>query len=677
MVTESQISNVIKQNPHAVAPYEQFDMNKVLEREYLVANIDWDVGSTTGTVLNFPRVLFDNNFIAEKIEDFRYFTGGIELSVRVTSTKFQYGTIIVAYSPYNPGIESFDDAIAGNHNSILTGFPHVIMNAQAGDASIVKIPFINPARYLDLTNYLNDEIAKVIIKPLNPLRTIDGVDSSASILVTAKFIDAKLLMPHATFFVGQSSVIKEAITKSQSTISSVNNATKPLQSGIHTMVSHPLTSTVMAGAALALNKPLTLDSKQINKINPFADVNYGTGIDLGSTISFDPQNNISTDPIVGGFEYDEMALTTLVGTPKRINVVTLAASSLPQVISQLNSNEFSSSYVDLVSSQFRYASGTLKFKMYINASAFHSIKLIFWLSDEQVVSADNYVNCYHKVVDVQGFTETEIAIPYLSPNVIDSHGAMNRDFTLYVVPIQWATLNPLIDNAIDINIYKAGASDFRFGGLRERRYTFQSNPRADFQKEFPYLQESMKEYLQDRLVLGDEYKSVREILHRYQPESLYSSSTDIPPWQSNGGSVYGYKFWGSLYAFWRGSLRFKLVSKDTETIKMAYFQPSDDNEFMGIALSTSVNPTMDISLPYYDTQLFRNTKDVYTNTSLRFSGGPNPQSQASYAYLLRAMGDDFSMHFIVPPKPGTFTGVPVTAGILGFGDYLSSYLPPE
>jgi hypothetical protein len=260
--------------------------------------------------------------------------------------------------------------------------------------------------------------------------------------------------------------------------------------------------------------------------------------------------------------------------------------------------------------------------------------------------------------------------------VAEQQSLVNNNFGLYVVPIQWATLNPTIENFIDINIYKAGGSDYRFGGLQERRYLFQSNPRADFEKEFPYLHESMTTYLQDRIVFGEEYKSVRDVLHRYQPDLQVQSDTDIAVWPANGNSLFGYKFWTGMYAFWRGSLRYKIISKETEKMKMAYFITSSGNEYLGTTIASSINPVLDISLPYYDNLMFRNTKDLYGPCTLRFSGGKDIYSQESYGYLFRAMGDDFSCHFVVPPKAGSFTGVPATSGLAGFADYLSSFEPP-
>ena len=82
-------------------------------------------------------------------------------------------------------------------------------------------------------------------------------------------------------------------------------------------------------------------------------------------------------------------------------------------------------------------------------------------------------------------------------------------------------------------MYKAGASDFQFGGPRDvsffcqscttylEDFETQSNPRVDFVEEFPFLCQGMTGYKQQGLLHGEECTSLRDLAHMYTAGLAY------------------------------------------------------------------------------------------------------------------------------------------------------------
>jgi len=249
--------------------------------------------------------------------------------------------------------------------------------------------------------------------------------------------------------------------------------------GLFRRVARTVETGLGVAAMLGLNKPTSVVAPTLTTINPVGSFAYGKGIDLIKKYTMDPEASISTEPIVGGISYDEMDLQYVVGTPMLTSSFAMVEGTPATVVGTTSPYALMGqyTYVDFVARNFRYISGSYKFKAYITASQMHSVRVVFFLS---ILGTSDWQDCYHRVVDIQGDTEAEFTMPYCNTEVVREINSETVYFKIWVKILAWSQPTPAVSNPIWMNVYKSGASDFRVGGMKEQEFTTTSNPRQDF-----------------------------------------------------------------------------------------------------------------------------------------------------------------------------------------------------
>lgn len=655
------------QDPMKTCNMELFQLDRALDREYLLGNITWSLSSASGATLAtyyFPQDLFSQTFIAQKIADFRFFRAGVRLSVRLTSNKLLYGSILVVYIPQLDTNDTVPTSV-----NMLTGFPHMLVSASSGEAAVFDVPFIYNRRALDLVETMFDQMGRFIVMVVNPLLDISGTVSTANVMVTAQFLDAELFMPHAdiaaSFETQSGKGVEGRIKSEKGSVSSIYNITKSIGSAVRAAA---LSSSYAGGAAtvaqtamsaahmLGLSKPRTTDMTSVLKVNPYSDLNSGTGIDLTPTLGMDPENQISTKPNVGGIGIDEMDLKQICGTPNLTGIHTLGPTTSALGIETSNFHISPSlvtgSYAEWIANLFTFVSGSKKIKLYFMASQFHSARIVLYLSDAP--TATQWQNCYHRIIDVQGDTQVEFTLPYTSSYVAASTGGLGSDFVLYVTVLSWSQPDASLNTPIYLNTYSAASDDIEFGGLIDEEFVVQSCPRNEFAKSFEPFHASMTGYKQEGFLFGEKYTTLRQVIHRYSAitqGSLLPTVFTVDHYMGTGDvankKYIGLELIGLLFHFWRGSKRVKFIPKDQQQ-QSILIQNQDSRFLKGTAISCVPNPVAEIELPFYFNTLYLSTR---SNTTQRASCG----NVSHDTFLLTAAGDDFSFHFIRPPPLGAFS----------------------
>ena len=568
---------------------------------------------------------------------------------------------------------------------------------------------------MDILDYVDAEIALVLIKVLNPLCDVMGNVSTVSVQVTAQFIDATCFMPHDIPYAalraakgihlqsGRRAVIKtdpkklmgkvsssvmESRKKSSAHVVSKNDEVDTVSKGELAIVKlgkiavdvAETTGKIMTVAAMfGLSKPVTNARTDVVQVQPLQSFANGDGIDHSVKLGMSVENGIDMQPIVGGSNEDEMNLLKIVMTPMLLITQALVAGTpatpLAPVGPQVElSGPWHTTYVDWVSKLFKYVSGSYKFKIYITASLMQAIRLVFFLSDDPTNEQD-WMNCYHTVVDVQGDTEVEFLLPYCFRNIMRRTVGVPQVFTLWVKVLNWSTPEPTVSAPIYLNVYKAGAEDMQFGNLMQRcTYAtlpagfvqepdddfmmLQSNPRDDFKKGFKPMHESMMGYAHHGLVNGETYTSIRECVHKYHAISGCSNVTPVVAWNWNGYTntlMIGPELFGQLFRFWRGSIRCKFIMMNPS--KTAGLILQDSVGYVNTAgFATPMNPIIEVEIPYWDDLMFRSTSATGLNTNMYTCG-------TSQSFLAKACGDDFSFHFLKCPDNEIQTSVPTNFGL--------------
>jgi len=726
--------SVVFQEPHQNCNLEVYDLNGALSREYQMNIISWTTGQAVNTVIaqyHFPDDLFSQTFIAEKIKDFKFFRGGVRMSFRVTSNRFLYGKLLVLYEPclnYYSG-PAYVDSVPSQTDFVVaaSGYPHVIMSAASGDAVVFDIPFISPFRALAIQKYGVGEMARVKVLVLNPLVNVqDAGGDSCQVFVTAQFLEPEVFLPHSyaptTARITYANRILQTIEKQEEVVeqqfeTQSKEATVKSEKGI---VSNALIRTAQLSSTLrnipfmsqyvdtyadiargvaavtrtlGLSKPTSVQVAQKTHLVAAAGYNCGKGVDNSEKLGMDPENSITVKPNVGGFNVDEMDLKYIMGTPMLLgDPLVVNIGDVGTEYALYNDEVFGPplTYFDWVKANFKYHWGSVKIKIYVEASIFHSIRAVVYLDPDNGLSGNVWENCYHTVIDIQGSCEFEWTVPYCDQNVVRRYGDY-QNTALVIKFLTWSQPDFALNTPIYINTYVAAASDFQVGAYRDNYFIPdffpQSNPRADFSRSFKPFHDTMKGYETEKLVLGEKYETLREVLHRYQPYFNpipvgalvgtfygYNSAGGLP---SPYKKFIGIEKWGQIYRFWRGSIRLKVHSKpdNTTNIGIVSMIDANSNPLMGGNFQNSTNRVTEVELPYYNDFLFQQT----TNSQDGTIGGSNGITipQAYQLYLGKAAGDDFSFHFLRPPRSGDFyaasrsgtgyvgTGWPGMSGWLG------------
>lgn len=721
-VTQTEATGVLIQPIHFVQNMETYTLDKTIEREYLLGNLNWTTDLSDGTVLasmSFPKVLFDIPYIADKIKGFRYFIGAVRVSVRITSNKFCYGKLIMAYDPMN-------NLNTGNNMSTpqrMSGNPHVLISADASEVVVFDIPFVSNKRALDIISYAPAEIALVNIVILNKLTDIMGNVNKASVQVTAQFIESKLFFPHDQNYVltktlpldrmvlhsGRRAVkrgsvsstqMQEAVSKSQAHV--VSSAQEQMdaavgRSGIMDIVesigsvANTAVAVMSAASMLGLSKPSTLARTDVVQVQPMQGYANGKGIDYSVKMGMSNENSIGTAPVVGGRPQDEMNLLEVVQTPMLLCTLYFAADTPATAIAPVGpqvdaGGPWKYTYVDWVSDLFSFVSGSYKFKIYITASQMQAVRGVFFFTDDAIAEQD-WRNSYHRVVDISGDTEVDFTLPYAFQEAMKRTSNQGK-FTLWFKILNWSVPDPVVTAPIALNIYKSGCRDFQFGQLMERSYTkpvaattvkfspddlvdmeLHSNPREDFKVDFAPLHESMNGYQHDGLLMGEQFTSLREVVHKYTPYFTATNAFNTPVYAPlpDASHSLGLELIGQLYRFWRGSIRFNyikgnatknfaLVVKDANAVETKFVHTA--------AFATNMNPAIEAEIPYWDSQYFRSTGSN-SDITVYVCGTGN-------FFMSKAAGDDFSFHFLKCPDARTTNATINNWGFSGLQNFFNT-----
>lgn len=631
-----------------------FDLDKVLERAYTLDPYDWPTAHAEGALiagLDFPKVLFDQPFIKAKLGDFRYFKAGVRVSVRVITNQFAYGKLMGIWIPTANLVETADKTALSNM-SYASGWRHVLISASAGEAITFDFPFISIKRVLELNDYAIDAIGRFELRVLNPLRMVDGTVHTGQVQITVGFKDAMVALP-TNYFVPESA--GEADFKaSLSTISDVANIGKAITSIVDDPGSAKPYEDFMAAAIppalsiVGLSKPMTLEQTKVQSIQPFSDMNYGSGISLATKFAVDPKCSIGTSPIVGK-PIDEMAISAFVGTPQMTKIITLQNNYNVQIVDRLEYD--TNCYLDHFAKFFQYAHGTRKFKLYFTASQFHKVQVVLWINHEATHNDAKWSNCHFQVIDVQKDSEVEFSVPYMGPHYARQTKDA-ADMHLYVRVLSWNQPDASKNCPIYMNVYKAGDTDYKFSGYLDKFIT-ESDPQADFAKPFPFFATGMTNYETQNLTSGENILSLRELVHKYHPyESLGNVRTKVYNPDKVGGRWGGIEKFGKFFMYYRGSMRIRITFRSAnicECIFSSIGETAADSDLCATDISTQISPQLNCEIPFYDRDPFRPTSNLDTPEHRQWF-----QSSAATSFLFKAAGDDFSFFYMRPLNPSAY-----------------------
>jgi len=134
-------------------PYPDQGLAPLLSRPYLTQYFNWTGSSAIGALiatLSYPHDLFTIPNIASKLDRFKYFRAGVHVEIRLNSTTFHSGKLLIVWCPHwNPG--NTQNQLIDDDMYALSALDNITMSACANETVAFDIPYVAPSAYFDLT----------------------------------------------------------------------------------------------------------------------------------------------------------------------------------------------------------------------------------------------------------------------------------------------------------------------------------------------------------------------------------------------------------------------------------------------------------------------------------------------------------------------------------------------
>lgn len=481
----------------------------ILSRPALVATASWGSSSLQNTdlvTLTFPDALFQRPIVQSKLANFTLFRADICVRVVLNTTPFQAGKLLCYFSPLG-GVVG-ERGTLNNHIQAKTCFPHAILDAGVGNIVELRIPYVNPYNHYRLTNDLN-EMGTVYLTVLNPLRSASAVVLFAKVFAWFENID--LGVPTAAPFSVPSMVAQSGRMRAQVNTEMEDKTKSGLLSDVTSKFStfsrsaeglplvgkafEPLTwmSNAMAQTldSFGFCKPTSVQtvSKYVNI--PSNAYTNGEGVDEGTTLSVMPTNSLQPRTDVFGSTVDEMDIKYIASRLSLQNSFQWQTSGLPeaqlyqwyvspmifpskQTTTPSVQTYYEPTMVGFLSSGFEWWRGSMKYKVQVAKTGYHSGRLRIMYVPAGTVSSPTPISydadlCYNWILDLRTSSEIEFEIPFtsvvpwLQADIPSGSATSLLRTTCGIVAIE--ILNPLVApttvaDTVDVNVWVAGGSDF-------------------------------------------------------------------------------------------------------------------------------------------------------------------------------------------------------------------------
>lgn len=451
-------------------PYPDPGLQKVLSRIYPVQSFSWPYSSAVGTKLaqlQFPQALY-NATTLNRIQRFRYMRAGVEVSIRLNTTMFNSGMLLVSWLPHYTNSEAnfqkFTNIYKMSANNCVT------VSANTQDTVTFVIPYVSPSAYYDVNaSYDFAAIGRVEIAVLAPLRSGTSTTPTISGTVYARFIDAQMVAPLHTQsgdFVGTESDRMGTFDDQEAThpksdneveVKSKNNAALRILGKVGSLL-YFTTQRIIGhvidrfadyalgakeawrddGNAENLHNELDLPTsvKQVDKVAIVSGSNfsYVEGIDNSNLLGLTPHNKVAKSykmfstkcdydhfnnykklpTIVSLFDFD--ATKTAGQIIARALVTPWLCHSVP--VGGGGNVDFYQTHLSNLASFFKFWRGDIKFMIQFVCSKFVSTRVrVEWIPTpnfvQSTVSNVEAGDNVSKVFDINGDTLVNFTIPYL------------------------------------------------------------------------------------------------------------------------------------------------------------------------------------------------------------------------------------------------------------------------
>jgi hypothetical protein len=594
-------------------PFPDQTPSQVLERVYRIDSFTWTSG-LANRYYKFPDALAALSVISSYLTPFRYYRADIRLHIRMNSTPYHQGSLIVATLPTID--MSGTDSIWNPYT--LSGCKPIVLSASVQDSCTIDLPYLNPAPWMSIASLASCSIGTITIAELNPLTsTSTGIPASVEVLVFASFVNPKVAQFNET--VSAQSMRSPFSRFGMLKVDHPNlEAKRKAQDGVDSKVAGKIIGGVSEVIKMIpiigdiyrpianfistygrnLDMPNDTQATTVIFDYPFRYQNQTSGLFQGEKFTMFPSTQLALENFQ--MESSEMSLAALAGTPMLIQQITFTANGQtvafnvnPMALMQANSFN-TCDYLQFTAAHFEYWRGSIKFMFHFISSAFYSARfqIAYQLNNGTNIDA----NLPNQIIDVKGDTITEVTIPFLWYTYWRKTGTNPTSLpTLQIrmiTPIAGSTApaNPFIY----MNVWRAGGEDTQFAQLKNSQSTLPWNPPSQefkvkakkkeaivaqtsictrFKSSFHPIIEDCQFSLEVGNCMQEVPGTLKDVIRRFSlmdPRN-WASSTDfsqpyIAPFVTAPFYAEPFSAFQHIFLFWRGSRRFRISPNASDNV---------------------------------------------------------------------------------------------------------------
>jgi len=372
--------------------------------------------------------------IQNKLSGYTHFRANVGVKIVVNAQPFSQGKLWIYFAPYET---SSMTQTAANNLQCKTSYPGVELDVATGQPVEFIIPYCSPSPFFGLT-YGRGTMGDLYMTVLAPMTISD-----ASISIFAWFQDIHLELPTGAplLLVSQSInededefyknyPVSQSITESE--VANSQNTNFPVVSkvtnSISKLIENPLSWTLNAGlSALGLCKPPNNSLPNIVTHVPAKGFTNCDGTDASVVLGASGNSSIGMLPGIFSTDQDEMDIayickkecflfskdwndsTTTVATfwvnPCATTAVTVGAQ-----------NAYQCGLQTYVGSMFKFWRGTMRYRISVAKTAFHSGRLLISFHPGALTTAIPFIDdrSYSWILDLSKSSDLSFEIPYVS-----------------------------------------------------------------------------------------------------------------------------------------------------------------------------------------------------------------------------------------------------------------------
>jgi len=665
--------------------------SRILSRNYLVYETLW-IDSIANPALTFPSCLFAQSAIADALSSFLYFRAGVKVEVRMNSTPYHMGAIIVAWLPCTT------ITTPGLFNS--TGMRPITLSASTQQACTFTIPYLSPKTFINLTSYDSGEIATVYFRTLFPLITTSpDVSEDVHVQIYASFTDievagyipsvpSRLKRGEKIRVQAQSKDIRMADGSIRTTgtradsdqheaeYKTKNNTTS---GGLLGKYVRPfLRSIPIIGGVIdpildvfklifsAMDKPTTVAIQQPVSIEMTRDWVQADGIDNSQVLSLYQAPAVASLPQLMGGESSSMSLNQFTSIPMLHKVYILDTAQTQFSIYctpySVDNTEGQPDFLWMASRTHQFWRGSIKYMFQFFTTAFTSCRVRISLNYVNWTSAVTTTgDVISKIVDIKGDTTLTLTVPYLWETHWRQFDGLNPGpvlVTELITPI--IGQSQVSDSTIYVAVWRSGGPDMQFQLLTsapppssKTRIFAQCDVRSEFKKSFDPIIDGASCSFEKGFVSVEMTGCMNDMFKRYAMDMSEDNTLPLPGAFYTGAFSVPFHFYAQCFMFWRGSRRKKFITSNGAPDAQYLVVPDIDSYANGssgrVGTIPNIYPMLGVEIPWYNNL-------PYTFTDPSTAGIPfiTPIGIATVGSTIPqqwfiAAGDDYNLGFIVPP----------------------------